>query len=121
MKESVIEEPFVELLDMLLFALYASHHLDELIGKFRRDAPRVFKLPDPGVQVGEQIEHMVSDNAISLFRGRRNELSHPAASFDQHCAPLTQRRAQSVDARVDQVVARKDRLVAHAVAGRVGE
>jgi len=97
------------------------HSVGKLISQIRRQSSSFLYPPQPLIEVGKQVQHMVSYDAVSLFGGRRDELSHPAASMNTHSPSLAQGRAQGVDARIDQVVAGHYSLVANPISGRIGE
>ncbi len=60
---------------------------EKLISQVRWNARSVLKLADPGVEVGEQIQHMVSDDAVSLFGWRRMNSVIPRVASLSSMAP----------------------------------
>jgi hypothetical protein len=81
-----VEQGFVQPLDVRFLAGDPGYCLGEGVGQVDWQTNCFLDAPDPCVEVDEQAEHVVSDDAVSLFGGRRDELNHPAASLYYHLA-----------------------------------
>jgi len=82
-----IQKSLIELPDVRFFVNDPGHGIGKGVSQVGRQVGCFLYPAYSGVEIRKQIEDVVSDDAISLFSRRRDKLSHPAASFDKHCAP----------------------------------